>query len=115
MLLSSALWRTVLDLPTAFWSAWSRWLAESGLQVPAGVLATIIGGERATARALADWCPAGGRILWNTHGPTEASIVATAMEIVVGWNENGEPLIGRPLPGYKIRVADEQGNSGSEA
>lgn len=100
---------TVLDLPTAFWSAWSRWLAESGLQVPAGVRATIIGGERATARALADWRAAGGRILWNTYGPTEASIVATAMEIGVGWNEKGEPPIGRPLPGYKVRVADEQG------
>ena len=100
---------TVLDLPTAFWSAWVSWLRESGRQVPAKVRATIIGGERASARALADWREAGGGTLWNSYGPTEASIVATAQEIPAGWDEAGDPPIGRPLPGYVVRVADSQG------
>jgi thioesterase domain-containing protein len=100
---------TVLDLPTAFWSAWAGWLRESGRRVPAKVRATIIGGERAAARALADWRQAGGGTLWNSYGPTEASIVATAQEIPPGWDEAGDPPIGRPLPGYRVRVADGHG------
>lgn len=100
---------TVLDLPTAFWSAWAAWLCESGRQVPAKLRAAIIGGERASARALADWRVVGGGTLWNSYGPTEASIVATAQEIPAGWDEAGDPPIGRPLPGYIVRVADGQG------
>ncbi len=100
---------TVLDLPTAFWSAWASWLCENGLRVPAKVRATIIGGERAAARALADWRAAGGGTVWNSYGPTEASIVATAQEIPAGWDEAGDPPIGRPLPGYVVRVADACG------
>jgi len=100
---------TVLDLPTAFWSAWAGWLRESAKQVPAKVRATIVGGERASARALADWRAVGGGTLWNTYGPTEASIVATAQEIPAGWDEAGDPPIGRPLPGTLVRVADGRG------
>lgn len=100
---------TVLDLPTAFWSAWASWLREGGRTVPAKVRATIIGGERASARALADWRAAGGGTIWNTYGPTEASIVATAQETPAGWDEAGDPPIGRPLPGTLVRVADRRG------
>lgn len=101
---------TVLDLPTAYWSAWSAWLVESGRRVPPGVRATIVGGERVSARAVADWHAAGGGTLWNSYGPTEASIVATAQEIPPGWSEEGDPPIGRPLPGYRLRVADDAGH-----
>lgn len=100
---------TVLNLPTAFWSAWAGWLREGGRQVPAKVRATIVGGERTSSRALADWRAAGGGTLWNSYGPTEASIVATAQEIPAGWDEAGDPPIGRPLPGYIVRVADPRG------
>lgn len=100
---------TVLDLPTAFWSAWAGWLREGGRKLPEKIRATIIGGERASARALADWRAAGGGTIWNTYGPTEASIVATAQEIPAGWDEAGDPPIGRPLPGTKVRVADARG------
>jgi thioesterase domain-containing protein len=100
---------TVLDLPTAFWSAWAGWLREGGRRVPTKVRATVIGGERASARALADWRAAGGGTLWNTYGPTEASIVATAQEIPAGWDEAGDPPIGQPLPGAMVRVADGRG------
>jgi amino acid adenylation domain-containing protein len=100
---------TVLDLPTAFWSAWAGWLRESGRRVPDRVRATIVGGERTSERALADWRAAGGGILWNSYGPTEASIVATAQEVGLAWREPGDPPIGRPLPGYRVRVADPRG------
>jgi amino acid adenylation domain-containing protein len=102
---------TVLDLPTAFWSAWAAWLREGGGRVPEKVRATLVGGERASALALADWRAAGGGTLWNSYGPTEASIVATAQEIPPDWNEAGDPPIGRPLPGTHVRVADRRGTA----
>jgi amino acid adenylation domain-containing protein len=99
---------TVLDLPTAYWSAWSAWLAENKLRVPGCVRATIIGGERASARSVADWQAAGGGLLWNGYGPTETSIIATAIEITAA---PGDPPIGRPLPGCRVRVADAAGRT----
>ncbi|MFT4175499.1 MAG: amino acid adenylation domain-containing protein [Luteolibacter sp.] len=102
---------TVLDLPTAYWSAWAAWLVENDRKIPDCVRATIIGGERASARAVADWQRCGGGTLWNSYGPTEASIVACVQEIRPGWNEEGDPPIGRPLPGYRIRVADAEGRA----
>ena len=101
---------TVLDLPTAFWSTWSAWMRETGRSVPPAVRTAIIGGERATARALTDWRAAGGRTLWNSYGPTEASIVATAWEIGEMWEGPEDPPLGRPLPGYRVRVAGPEGD-----
>jgi amino acid adenylation domain-containing protein len=102
---------TVLDLPTAHWTAWSAWMANEGVSVPSRVKATIIGGERATAAALADWFRAttAEQLLVNTYGPTEASIAATGEFIRHDWSETGDPAIGRPFPGLMARVADDLG------
>ena len=55
------------------------------------------------------WSPAGparSRKLFNTYGPTEATVVATAAEM-----RPGEPVtIGGPIPNYTIYVADEDLN-----
>ena len=102
---------TVLDLSTAHWAAWCAWMASEKESIPANVRTTIIGGERASAAAVSDWFKAGGRrhSLINTYGPTEASVVGTAELIDGGWNEPGDPAIGRPLPGVCARVADSAG------
>ena len=102
---------TALDLPTAFWSEWTAWMKAASKRVPARIKATIIGGERASALALADWREAGGGILWNSYGPTEASIVATAAEISAFADPHLDPPIGRPLPGCLIRVASAHGSA----
>jgi amino acid adenylation domain-containing protein len=106
---------TVLDLTTAFWAEWCAWMAEETQQIPPKIRAVIVGGERLSAGALADWQRCGGeRIpLVNSYGPTEASIVATA-EILNGPMESGDPPIGRPLPGVIARVADAKGARLSE-
>lgn len=100
---------TALDLPTAFWAEWTSWMRRGGNRVPAGIKATIIGGERASAQVLADWRHVGGGTLWNSYGPTEASIVATAAEISGFDDSEADPPIGRPLPGYFVRIANPQG------
>jgi amino acid adenylation domain-containing protein len=103
----------ILDLSTAHWAAWCAWLAAENLTVPESVRATIIGGERAAAAAVKDWFASGGgsRVLLNTYGPTEASVVATVEPIEGDWKEPGDPAIGRPLPGVLARVADATGRA----
>ncbi|OYV03127.1 MAG: non-ribosomal peptide synthetase, partial [Verrucomicrobiales bacterium VVV1] len=101
---------TVLDLTTAYWAIWCAWMTEGNQLIPPGIRAVVVGGERLSAAAVADWERAGGgKIpLINSYGPTEASIVATA-EILTGLNEKADPPIGRPLPGVIARVADAEG------
>ncbi len=63
----------------------------------------ILGGE-ACPPAIADrWCRDGRRI-FNSYGPTEATVVATADEV-----RRGEPVtIGGPIPNYTCYVLDEE-------
>jgi non-ribosomal peptide synthetase-like protein len=64
----------------------------------------IFGGEACPpeiARRFAD----GGREVWNTYGPTEATVVACAAPLV-----DGQPVrIGLPLDGWLLAVVDPTG------
>lgn len=69
----------------------------------AGVRLLILGGE-ACPEPLG-WRLAAGREVWNTYGPTEATVVSTAARI-----QPGEPVtIGWPLDGWEVAVLDERG------
>ena len=63
----------------------------------------ILGGEACPASlALRWWQP--GRSIFNTYGPTESTVVATAAEV-----RPGETVtIGTPIANYTCYVADEQ-------
>ncbi|MFF0149142.1 non-ribosomal peptide synthetase-like protein [Amycolatopsis sulphurea] len=71
----------------------------------AGVRLLIFGGEACPAELVArvdDGC----REVWNTYGPTEATVVSTATRL-----RAGEPVrIGTPLPGWQVSVVDTAGN-----
>ena len=97
---------TVLDLPTAYWHAWVRELAASGAPLPGSLRLVVVGGEEATATALATWrAIAGDSVRWiNTYGPTEATIIATAAE-PRGADDARVP-IGRPIANMKTYVLD---------
>jgi len=71
----------------------------------ASVRLLILGGE-ACPEPLA-WQLAEGREVWNTYGPTEATVVSTAARVVVG----APVTIGWPISGWEIAVVDEQGGS----
>ena len=62
----------------------------------------ILGGEACpSALALRWWRP--GRAIFNTYGPTESTVVATAAEV-----RPGETVtIGKPIANYTCYVADE--------
>ena len=62
----------------------------------------VLGGEACTPELVSRWAQPWRRML-NTYGPTEATVVATLAECCAG-----EPVtIGRPLPGYRVYVFDE--------
>ena len=64
----------------------------------------LLGGEALPPSVVQRWSKPGRRIL-NTYGPTEATVVATAAEVVPG-----EPVtIGRPIANYTAYVVDEAG------
>ncbi|MGU3538137.1 Pls/PosA family non-ribosomal peptide synthetase [Methylobacterium sp. A54F] len=62
----------------------------------------LLGGEALPEPLVARWATP-GRALFNTYGPTEATVVATAAEM-----RPGEPVtIGGPIPNYTVYVAGE--------
>ena len=75
---------------------------------PAGVLddvrLLIVGGE-ACPPEIGDRLAGPDREVWNTYGPTEATVVACAARLTAG-----EPVrIGLPLAGWDLAVVDAQG------
>ena len=65
----------------------------------------LLGGEALPPPLVSRWSKPGRR-LFNTYGPTEATVVATACEL-----RPGEPVtIGRPIPNYSTYVVDESLN-----
>ncbi|HYG62878.1 MAG TPA: amino acid adenylation domain-containing protein, partial [Thermoanaerobaculia bacterium] len=101
---------TVLDLPTAFWHelAASPELERRGL--PPAVRLVILGGERPLPERVAAWLRSTdpGVRLFNTYGPTEATVVATAAELSPerdgeGWREVS---MGRPLGAARAHAVD---------
>ncbi|WP_207216630.1 Pls/PosA family non-ribosomal peptide synthetase [Xylanibacterium ulmi] len=79
----------------------------AGLLPPAdlaGVRLLIFGGE-AVPPDLAARLVAPGREVWNTYGPTEATVVACAAPL----DGQGSVRIGLPLDGWDLVVVDEAG------
>ncbi|WP_158703249.1 AMP-binding protein, partial [Pseudonocardia dioxanivorans] len=64
----------------------------------------IMGGE-ACPPELAARLQAPGREVWNTYGPTEATVVACGAQL----DGQGPVRIGLPLDGWDLAVVDEQG------
>ncbi|WP_448188502.1 Pls/PosA family non-ribosomal peptide synthetase [Azospirillum sp. sgz301742] len=62
----------------------------------------ILGGEACPPAVAARWCRP-GRTIFNSYGPTEATVVATVAEV----RPDETVTIGRPIPNYTCYVADE--------
>ncbi|MFJ2960657.1 amino acid adenylation domain-containing protein, partial [Streptomyces sp. NPDC087270] len=70
-----------------------------------GVANWVLGAERLEAGLAAKW-RAGAR-LWNTYGPTEATVITTAVLLEEGiTGQDPAPAIGRPLPNVRTYVLD---------
>ncbi|MFI5836679.1 amino acid adenylation domain-containing protein [Micromonospora sp. NPDC051300] len=97
---------TVLDLPTAYWQA----LLDVVTAWPPALRLVILGGEQVDAGAVAAWRDRhGDRVrLVNTYGPTEATIIATAIDLGAD-DAHRRPPIGRPVGGVRAYVLDRHG------
>jgi len=62
----------------------------------------ILGGEACPPAVAARWCRPGRR-LFNSYGPTEATVVATIAEV----RPDAPVTIGRPIPNYSCYVVDD--------
>ncbi|GLR82403.1 amino acid adenylation domain-containing protein (plasmid) [Azospirillum oryzae] len=62
----------------------------------------ILGGEACPPAVASRWCRPGRR-LFNSYGPTEATVVATVAEVL----PDTPVTIGRPIPNYTCYVVDE--------
>jgi amino acid adenylation domain-containing protein len=80
-------------LPTAFWQ---QLVHDSEVQIPANVRQIMIGGEAVSEHALATWFARPGYrpVLYNSYGPTEATVSATALKLddAHNWRAIGYPL-----------------------
>ncbi|WDZ83432.1 amino acid adenylation domain-containing protein [Micromonospora cathayae] len=97
---------TVLDLPTAYWHELAYALSTGTVELPATLRTVIIGGEAALPERVARWRQTvGDRVrLFNTYGPTEATVVATVADL--SDHDGAEVPIGSPLPGVRAAVVD---------
>ena len=62
----------------------------------------ILGGESCPPSVADRWCRA-GRTIYNSYGPTEATVVATIAEVTPG----APVTIGKPIPNYTCYIAGE--------
>jgi amino acid adenylation domain-containing protein/non-ribosomal peptide synthase protein (TIGR01720 family) len=91
---------TILDLPTAYWH---QLIQQSQPQdIPPNLRMIIIGGEAVDTSAVELWERFNQPQIqvWNSYGPTEATVVATIGEL----QANG--AIGRPLSGKLVQILD---------
>ncbi|MEV0643432.1 amino acid adenylation domain-containing protein, partial [Streptomyces sp. NPDC050619] len=71
-----------------------------------GVRNWVLGAERLTADLAAKWRAQAG--LWNTYGPTEATVMTTAVALEEGISPDDQPpAIGGPLPNTRVYVLDD--------
>ncbi|MFE0138579.1 condensation domain-containing protein, partial [Streptomyces sp. NPDC059037] len=74
-------------------------------QAVPGIRNWVLGAERLTADLAAKWRAQAG--LWNTYGPTESTVIATAVELPAGLTPDDQPpSMGRALPNTQVFVLD---------
>lgn len=103
---------TVLDLPTAFWHLLTATLRADGPIFPESVRCVVLGGEEAAPAHVTFWDEHYGLTvrLLNTYGPTEATIIATAGDLLGrgAAHDEGVPL-GASLPNTRMAVGGRTG------
>ncbi|MEO7323233.1 MAG: amino acid adenylation domain-containing protein [Dokdonella sp.] len=98
---------SVLNLPTAFFHE----LVGAATDL-AGIRCVVVGGEKLDyAKALSFVEKYPGTALHNTYGPTETTIISTAVEVTLALLHGRDTVpIGRPIANTQIYLLDRYGN-----
>ncbi|TDR38513.1 amino acid adenylation domain-containing protein [Tahibacter aquaticus] len=98
---------SVLNLPTAFLHE----LLGAGMDL-AGIRCVIVGGEKLDYAKACEFVERFPRIaLHNTYGPTETTIISTAIEVTAASLQGRDSVpIGRPIANTQIYLLDRYGN-----
>lgn len=99
---------SILDLPTAYWQQ-LIYAPENQNDWPKSVRLLIIGGEAASIQHVKYWQQTFAKNvqLFNTYGPTEATVVASSYRLT----ESAVHFpIGKPIPNTKIYILDAYHN-----
>ena len=100
---------TVWDLPTAFWRQLLHTEEYRNHVEDLSLRLVIIGGEAVTPAEIAYWTNHNPKHqLINSYGPTETTVVALTCSINKSVPYKSAVPIGRPLPGYKAYIADNE-------
>ncbi|MGK6317867.1 AMP-binding protein, partial [Neorhizobium sp. DT-125] len=99
---------TLAYLPTGYWRSWFE--AVSAEQV-ASLRLVAIGGEALPGGAMEAWrrSPPASVPLWNSYGPTEATIT-TSSHVLNPRSDEATSAIGRSWPSRSAWVLDGDGN-----
>ncbi|WP_425045845.1 non-ribosomal peptide synthetase [Primorskyibacter sp. S87] len=102
---------SVLNLPTAFWTALTEELVATGSRLPACVRLVVVGGERVPAPALRRWREIEPNRRWiNGYGPTETTITCTTYEAGEILPQGDSVPIGKPTPHARAMVVARDGS-----
>ncbi|BCE01315.1 thioester reductase domain-containing protein [Marinicellulosiphila megalodicopiae] len=98
---------TVLDLPTAYWHELVYAMQDQNLCLPSLMRVVIIGGEAVSQTTVKTWLSLDTQHinLFNTYGPSEATVVATVANLT-----KRQQGIGLPLKGRAVAVVDAKLN-----
>jgi aspartate racemase len=103
---------TILNLPTAFWHELVNGLSLVKRNFPSSVRLVIVGGEKASRLAYAEWVKQVGHYpRWlNAYGPTETTVTATIYDPIQAQYdpEQGEIPIGKPLAHTEIYILNAE-------
>lgn len=98
---------TVAEFTPTVWADLTRHLSNTNSAPPAALTRVVLGGERVDPAAVALWFGLSDIPLYNTYGPTETTITATAHRI----DSAEEPVvIGAPIPGVRAYVMNSSGS-----
>lgn len=105
---------TILNLPTAFWHEMVKSMTLLQVPLPPSVRLVIVGGEKASRLAYAQWLKlAGEQTRWlNTYGPTETTVTATIYDPIAAQYhpDQGEIPIGKPIANAEVYILDPELN-----
>ncbi|HEX8304138.1 MAG TPA: amino acid adenylation domain-containing protein [Jatrophihabitans sp.] len=100
---------SVVNLPTSYWTQWTRDLDARPRQLPPSLRLVVIGSEAGYAATLARWQAHSATPVINAYGLSETTVTATTARFDPTTGAVADPLpIGHPIDGVVVCVLDDR-------